>query len=140
MGDHHPNVKMDMMKPMMHMWFYQSNELVLLFHHFGSKKDEAGKYYGLLFFTVVLCFLMEVLSEKRYQGLMRAMAQDGEVPILTKLKLTLSYLVSTILGYSIMLIVMSFNVGVFITTVLGLTLSKICMSKWRQSFEKSFAA
>ena len=46
---------------------------------------------------------------------------DQEVTTAFRMKITLSYFVTVFLAYCIMLVIMSFNGGAFITIILGLT-------------------
>mgnify|MGYP000167766830 CR=1 FL=1 len=57
----------DMSMPMMPMWFDNGSDLLLLFKTFESKEGETGKYTGLLIFTAVLGFLIEMVNYFRFR-------------------------------------------------------------------------
>ena len=50
-------------------------------------------------------------------------------PFLLRIQLTLIYLVMQVLGAFIMLLVMTFNAGIFITVVVAMTVGYLCTPK-----------
>ena len=83
---------------------------------------------------------MEGLNYHRYT----AIKAHGEkaVTMNFRLKITASYCVTVFLAYCIMLVVMSFNIGAFITIIAGLTVGNFIfgyMKKQNQIKERRFA-
>merc|ERR1719263_692914 len=119
-----------MMNPyMMHMHFYQSNELTLLIKGFDSNGSN-GQYAGLLLIVFAFCVLIEGINYHRY--VMLKAHGKSEVDMAFKMKIVGSYFVSIFLAYAIMLVIMSFNGGAFITVVLGLTVGNCIFSYFKK--------
>ena len=110
-----------MMMMMMYMSFYNTNDLVLLFKQIDSKADNS-KYAGLLAIVACLVLMMEALSFMRFKSVYQINnLTQGEFTFTQKLALTGNYMLSVTLAYAIMLCIMSFNAGVFITVIVSLT-------------------
>ena len=124
--------ELGMMMMMMHMSFYNSNELILLFKGLDSEK-QSGKYVGLLILTAVLCVLLETLGHFRNKLIREThLAYKVEFGMKQRLMIAANYLLSLMLSYAIMLIIMSFNVGVFLVVCLTLAACRIVISYLRR--------
>ena len=122
------------MDMMMYMSFYNSNELVLLWKNLDSQ-GENGKYFGLLAIVVVWIFAMEFLSYKRHAIMHRINTENhGDISGGEKAVLVLNYGASVSLAYLVMLAVMSFNVGVFIVTILSLTMTHMVFGYFKHRY------
>ena len=62
----------------------------------------------------------------------RYAANEGDVELKHRITITLSYLVSVVLSYSVMLCVMSYNLGIFMSIITGLTLGNFVFSYLKQ--------
>ena len=124
---------------MMPMWFEWSDRVVLLFKGFGSEKGETGKYLGMLMFTMAIGLAIEAIGFVRYRALKYESCSKGEVGIGFKLTQTFLYGLEVALAYMLMLAVMSFNVGVFICTCLGLTLGHFILAPFKDTIDKKVA-
>lgn len=58
--------------------------------------------------------------------------KDNPLPIKDKLLITFTYLVSTVVSYMLMLVVMSFNGGLFLATIFGLTIGNAIFSNLKK--------
>ena len=116
---------------MMPMWFENSDRVKLLFENFKSDKGETGKYIGLLVFVVALGFLLEVVNYLRYQKSLEF--KNKEKTGSFKMMLIMTYGLSVTLAYALMLCVMSFNVGVFFATIVGLTIGNFVFSPMKRT-------
>merc|ERR1712166_846639 len=123
---------MPMMMYMMHMTFYQSNKFCVLFKDFNSDGSN-GQYAGLLVFVFVFCVILEGLNYHRF--VMIKKHGDQDVTMNFKLKITFSYFVTVFLAYCIMLVIMSFNEGAFVTIILGLTVGNTIFSYQKKKIE-----
>ena len=56
-----------------------------------------------------------------------------------RLKLTINYFISVVIAYALMLCVMSYNGGVFVATILGLTTGHFVFSYLKNLKEKDMA-
>ena len=128
---------MPMMPMMMFMSFYQTSEVTLLFHHFGSEEGETGKYIGLCILVAVLAFSIECFAYFRYKIMKQYVANEEEISVKNRLTVTLSYMFSVIMSYLVMLCVMSYNVGIFISAIVGLTSSHFIFSFLKRSAAKN---
>lgn len=99
------NVGMDMMPPM-EMFFYSGTDVKFLFKTW-TIEDNGGAYFGALLLTFMLGFAIEWLSTRR---------------IKEKYLDCLVYFFKLLMAYTLMLIVMTFNAGLLIAAVFGLTL------------------
>ena len=68
-----------MMGMEMYMSFYQTNEVNLLFHKFGSEENESGKYIGLCFLVAALAFMIELFSYFRYIQMKQYVANEEDI-------------------------------------------------------------
>ncbi|CAI5504724.1 unnamed protein product [Closterium sp. Naga37s-1] len=124
---------------MMQMWFYWGPNVIILFENW--KTSNWGFYLLACFLVVVFCVLHEFLTSFRLKlsATRRCRVKDAEQgagdvdassskkayhwrPLLDRLAVTGMYALNLIFSYAIMLIVMSFNIGLFIAVVLGLTI------------------
>ncbi|CAI5474634.1 unnamed protein product [Closterium sp. Yama58-4] len=124
---------------MMQMWFYWGPNVIILFESW--KTSSWGFYLLACFLVVVFCVLHEFLTSFRLKlsSTRRCRVKDAEQgaddaedasskkachwrPLLDRLAVTGIYALNLIFSYAIMLIVMSFNIGLFIAVVLGLTI------------------
>ncbi|CAI7743972.1 unnamed protein product [Closterium sp. NIES-54] len=124
---------------MMQMWFYWGPNVVILFENW--KTSNWGFYLLACFLVVVFCVLHEYLTSFRLKlsATRRCRVKDAEQgedftnvasknkachwrPLLDRLAVTGIYALNLIFSYAIMLIIMSFNIGLFIAVVLGLTI------------------
>ncbi|KAL3910443.1 MAG: hypothetical protein SGILL_007686 [Bacillariaceae sp.] len=104
--------------------------------------DEKGKYQGAMIYTFLLAILCEYLSH--LQGKIRKstlfivkggvtnntnstqqMKQQRRLQLMRKLIMTLLYGLSQCLGWSLMLISMTFSVELFLCVVLGTVVGKV---------------
>ena len=127
-GDKMP-MPMPMIMYMMHMTFYQSNEFCILFKGFNSNGSN-GQYAGLLIFLFFFCVVLEGLNYHRYK--MIKQHKEDEVSHSFRFKITGSYFVTVLMAYSVMLVIMSFNGGAFITIILGLTFGNSIFSYYKK--------
>ena len=130
---------MDDMMMMMYMTFYQSNELTLLFKNLNSSDN--GKYLCLLLIVFSMGLSIEALGYLRQRNMTNSkfLANEDEVSMGQKLLLTFNYMIATTLAYALMLAVMSFNAGVFIATILGLSAGYFIFSHLKDNNEKQLA-
>ena len=106
---------------MMHMSFYQTNDLILLFSKFNSH-NEGLYYWSLIFFVFLFGVVNEWLGYMRFTYNIKSKIEFGNnMPQKYKVFIAVSYVLQLIIAYSLMLCVMSYNVGVFVATILGLT-------------------
>ncbi|CAI5505666.1 unnamed protein product [Closterium sp. Naga37s-1] len=123
---------------MMQMWFYWGPNVIILFESW--KTSSWGFYLLACFLVVVFCVLHEFLTSFRLKlsATRRCRVKDAEQgadsadatsskkvdwrSLLDRLAVTGIYALNLIFSYAIMLIVMSFNIGLFIAVVLGLTI------------------
>lgn len=123
-----PMPPMPDMPPMMHMAFYQSTKLILLFSNLSSDEGKIGPYMGLLALVFFASMMHEFIGFIRKKVLYKVMdtsnywKKHGKVSITSRILVSFMYIVQVTLAYGIMLCVMSFNGGVFIVTILGLTI------------------
>ncbi|MFQ6666793.1 hypothetical protein Gotur_033025 [Gossypium turneri] len=107
-GMHHHNMMM------MHMTFFWGNIAEILFSGWPGRRG-AGMYALALIFIFVLAFLVEWLSHSR---LIKPLG-EGSSNVLAGVVQTLLHAIRVGLAYLVMLAVMSFNGGVFLTAVAG---------------------
>ncbi|CAI5484144.1 unnamed protein product [Closterium sp. Yama58-4] len=124
---------------MMQMWFYWGPNVTILFENW--KTSSWGFYLLACFLVVVFCVLHEFLTSFRLKlsATRRCRVKDAEQgenftnvasskkahhwrPLLDRLALTGIYALNLTFSYAIMLIIMTFNIGLFIAVVLGLTI------------------
>ena len=120
-----------MMMEEMNMYFYQSPEVVYLFKSW--KVEGTGQYSIAVICTFFLAFLIEGLNSWRYSMQSETYSKINEtlaseapddvykVSCTQRFKICLIYFMSLFLSYCLMLVVMTFNLGLFIATVLGLS-------------------
>jgi uncharacterized protein YcnI len=84
----------------------------------GAVVDTAGSYAGSIIGTFVLAVLVEVLRFGRSRFLLHDMKK--EKPLQHDLINTTTYMIQVMLAYWIMLLVMTYEAGLFIAIVLGL--------------------
>ncbi|OVA08336.1 Ctr copper transporter [Macleaya cordata] len=117
---------------MMHMTFYWGKKVTLLF---DSWKTDSWTGYAL---TLLACFLFSVfyqyMEDRRLRFKMIAKAKPSSIdtPLLfprygrwsnpARFSVAVLFGVNSAIGYLLMLAIMSFNGGVFIAVVLGLSL------------------
>ncbi|GJP48930.1 hypothetical protein CLOM_g8204 [Closterium sp. NIES-68] len=121
---------------MMQMWFYWGPKVTILFENWTT--SGWGFYLLACFLVVVFCVLHEFLTSFRLKlsATRRCRVKDAEQgasdgagkkahqwrSLLDRLAVTAIYALNLTFSYAIMLIVMSFNIGLFIAVVLGLTI------------------
>nr|XP_043637658.1 copper transporter 1-like [Erigeron canadensis] len=98
-------------KMMMHMTFYWGKDALILFTGWPGV-DNTGMYVLALFFVFFLAIIVEWLAH--CNAVM--MKSNGVASTLAQ---TLVYTIRVGLGFMVMLALMSFNFGVFLTAVLG---------------------
>ena len=128
-----------MIMHMMHMTFFQSTELTILFKPLSSD-GSIVRYIALLIFLFIICVISEGVNYHRYT--MIKANGDRRIPIPLRIKITASYFATVTISYGIMLVVMSFNAGAFITIIAGLTLGNFTfgyVKKKRQINERKLA-
>ena len=114
------------------MYFYQSPRVLFLFKSWES--EEVGTYFVFVVITFIMAFSIEFLNFKRYQMQSETLEQINEkldseqqdevykISFLGRAKIMMVYFLSLLFSYVLMLIVMTFNFGLFLSAVLGLTL------------------
>ena len=110
----------DMPMYMMPMWFYNTSEFTLLLKELKSTPETTGKYVLYIFIVFAFGILLEGINYHR--SLMIKKLQWKQATIGDRARISLSYFVSVFIGYALMLCIMSFNVGVFFTVVISVTL------------------
>ena len=99
----------------MYMSFYQTNKLTLLFK--GLKSTTTMQYLGLLLLLFMVTILLEAFSFHRYILAYKfKLNSPDQSQLMLRVQMFLSYLVSLVLAYGLMLAVMSFN-GLVVVTI-----------------------
>ena len=129
------------MMMMMHMYFWRGNDVTYLFENISS--DSSSSYSAGIIVTFVLGVTIELISYCRKYIHMKAqlhainssvrMSQNSPVievriSCTYRLMLTLVYIVMVTLGFFLMLIVMTYNVGLFFSAAGGLALGNLLFS------------
>ena len=120
-----------MMMEEMNMYFYQSPKVVYLFS--GLKTETTGQYVIAVIATFLMAFLIEALNSARYSMQAETYTQIQEtlasekpdevyrVSCVQRFKIMLVYFLSLFFSYMLMMVVTTFNLGLFLATILGLT-------------------
>ncbi|BBN19086.1 solute carrier family 31 (copper transporter), member 1 [Marchantia polymorpha subsp. ruderalis] len=126
---------MDMVH-MMQMTFYWGKNAEILFD--GWKTDNVAEYvFSLLAIFLIAVFhewlstfradmVQTVLASKEANGLKKPF-------LLHRLLLTSLFAVNAVTGYALMLMAMTFNGGIFIVIIAGLTAAHFCFQSYRDS-------
>ena len=115
----------------MNMYFYQSPKVLFLFEKFNS--ETTGEYVICVLITFIMAFCIEGLNSLRYSmqaetytKIQESLASENpeevyKVSCMQRFKIMGVYFLSLFFSYMLMLIVMTFNVGLFVATIMGLT-------------------
>lgn len=117
-----------MMCMMMNMFFWRGTKVVVVFSNLES--TNSSQFAGIVILTFTLGFLIEALSFIRHHILSEAKVREKQffggsnsrfiVPIKTMIIVGITYFFNILCAYLLMLIVMTFNVWLFIATIGGL--------------------
>ncbi|QDZ22850.1 putative Ctr copper transporter [Chloropicon primus] len=121
----------NMTMAMMPMYFTNSYKTTLWFKEWRS--ESRMDYYFMLFVVTVLGFALEALQSVRrdldnkrghhYEELLDVQAENREHYMkLVRAASAFLYFLSLLLGYLLMLAAMTFNVGLFLSVIVGMTL------------------
>lgn len=121
----------DMMMMTSQLYFYMGTKVKYIFKNLETQN--AGTYSLVLVITFLMAIGIEGLNFLRYHLQAGAYSQlnqlidrkDNAVYTLSckiRFYISITYFVSIFLSYMLMLAVMTFNAGIFIVTIIGLTL------------------
>ena len=126
---------MDMMMMMMHMSFWKGTDVIFLFDKW-SPQNQTTYIFGLVgvfvagMFLQLLTHLQEHVKWKRwFDQVQKSLSCNDlaithtltvDVPLSFKLIQIVVHFLTVLLAYFIMLLIMTYNVGVFIAVVLGI--------------------
>ena len=123
-------LKMMMME--MNMYFYQSPKVVYLFSSW--KTETTGEYVVAWLGTFLMALMIEGLNSYRYSMQSETYAKINEclasdtpddvykVSCIQRFKIMLIYFISLFFSYMLMMVVMTFNKGLFAACIIGLTM------------------
>ena len=121
----------DMVMYMMHMWFYQSSEAVFLFKDFETKS--VGTYIVGLIITFLLAVSMEALSLAIF--LIKQKSNESSQKLLGNIITISLYFLQLVIAFATMLLVMTFNVLIFLSVVLGVTVGYAIFGFWKMNLQ-----
>ncbi|KAL3675676.1 hypothetical protein R1sor_025624 [Riccia sorocarpa] len=126
----------DMMMQMMQMTFYWGKRVHILFD--GWSSHNLGQYLFSLLAIFCIAFFYEWLSTFRASAKSSVMASKEANNLtspflLHRLYLTVLFAIHAVTGYALMLMVMTFNGGIFIVIIAGLTVAYFVFEGYNKS-------